>query len=506
VVGVCAGQLALLLGSQRALNGDDAAVAVMALRVLDGEWPLQASVADRHGGSAVAAYLAAPLFTLLGPSEAAYKLVPLAIRMSALALVWTLVRRERGPIAALVCAVVFAASVALPKWSFYGAGGYTLCLAWLPLTLLLLRRGTDPQRRARDAVLPGWACGFGVFLLETFLAAALLCLGLLLVGPVRERRRLAWFAGGAALGLAPLYAVGSGAAELEPVALLDSIGKAPGTLLQALTHDLIALHAPANLEGMPPMRLVPNGVAVAVLVAGLLLLLLRSKPREAADGAGGDSTPRIEALLLAYLAIYLALYSLHPRAGQDARFLVPLEPALSILAGLGLHAGLAHVRGWPRAVAAATLAVALLNSALAHARLACDARIQGPRGFSHPAQADALLSHLEAQATRHLITEEWDHAWRLVFKSGRRVQACHALSALPDLLATERHDDARYAVIVSPGSRQDEAVGRRLANAGIGSQRTIVAGLAVHAFGGPAGAPAPPGWCTAPGHAEPGTR
>jgi hypothetical protein len=498
LAGVTAGRLALLLGSQRALNGDDAAIAVMALRIVAGEWPLQASVADSHGGSSLAAYVVAPLFALLGPSEAAFKLFPLLARMAALLLVWTLVRRERGAVAALLVALLFASSVALPRWSFYAAGGYTLCLAWLPLTLLLLLRSARPGGTARDALAVGLACGFGVFLLETFVAAALVCLGTLLLLPAPGRgRRVAACAAGMVVGVAPLAAVGRGAAELQPALVLAGVSDAPRALFRALTHDLVAFHAAANLEGMPPLCLAPNVVAYGALGIGLGLLLLGARPAR----AEAHAVPSLELVLLAYVSVYLILYALNPRAGEDARFLVPLEPALSMLAGLGLCSGF-QAGAWPRAAATAALAMALLNSAAEHARLAGDHRVQGPRGFRHPAHTQALLSHLETRGTRHVFTEEWDHAWRLVFSSRRRIEACHGVSALRDLVASGRQHDARFAVIVSSGSRQDAAVARRLRNEGIASERSVVAGFAVHIFGGPSGPKAPPDWCSAPGYAE----
>ena len=62
-------RLGLLLSSQYHANGDDAAIGVMGQRILEGDRPLHPSLADRHAGSALAGYVAAGVFAVLGISH-----------------------------------------------------------------------------------------------------------------------------------------------------------------------------------------------------------------------------------------------------------------------------------------------------------------------------------------------------------------------------------------------------------------------------------------------------
>lgn len=500
-------RVALLCFSQYPLNGDDAAVGVMGQRILRGDPPPFASVADRHGGSTLVAYLAAASFALFGVSEHALKLVAVALSLAALTSVYLFVRAVSGTSEALICALLYGTTVSLIKWSFYAPGGYVLCHALLPAALWLLHQYCLAPGRAGPIhdLLLGTLCGAGVYVLEIFAPAALTALLLLVVRGSWRRRaaRAAAFGVGLAAGAAPLFAFGRGLDEIRPLALAANLGGFGDRLWLTLTSHLPRMMAYENIEGFPPLRWLPNTLACATVFLGIAALLRHRGPAliefwRARRGPGeeGAATPA-EASLLAYVLVYLGLYSLHPATGRDARHLLLIEPALSILAGLGLHAALTQAAAVRiRWAAVGLVLAALLNRGWQHVRLADDNAIYGPRGTSRPETAETMIAFLGTRRVEHVITEDWDLAWRIVFRTEQRILACHALAALAPLLDDGALRRGRYAVLVFAESARDRAVARRLARSDVAFERHEVEGKAVYVFGwGTAAEPTSLHWC-----------
>jgi hypothetical protein len=501
-------RLALLLASQHHANGDDAAIGVMAQRIVAGERPLHPSVADRHAGSALAGYLAAGVFAVFGSSELALKVPPLVWSLAALAGVYFLVRSVRGPDAALLVAALYATSVGLMKWSFYSAGGYIVCQALFCLAFwLLLARTTVPERsRPRHDLLLGWLCGAGTAILVLFApAAASAGLFLLLAGKSGSPwTRSARFAGAFVVGSAPLWLFIRDVDQNPPSALLENLGALPGNLWEVVTRHLPAALAYDNIEGAPTVQLVPNGIAYAVLLAGWGFLLAYRGPAVAAfvHGLGsGRATGElpIEAPLAFYVAAYLVLYATHPFAGEEARHLLPLEPALTILAGLGLAEALARRRSAPAAAWGAALLVglALGNAALQHARLLGDPRILGPRGPVDQRTAREVATLLGERDVRGLVTDDWDLSWRVSFLTQGRIAACHGVAEHAGWAAGGAEDaHGRFAFVVGAGSQRDRVLSRRADRTEAAGERALVRDKAVHLRGlGEPASELPPDWC-----------
>jgi 4-amino-4-deoxy-L-arabinose transferase-like glycosyltransferase len=507
-------RLSLLFTSQYHANGDDAAIGVMGQKILQGDRPLHPSMADQHAGSAVAGYVAAGTFAVLGISEPALKVPPLLWSLLALVSLYVLVRATRGAEAALLVAALYASSVGLMKWSFYSAGGYIACQALFSIALwfLLARVTTAERARPRHDALLGLLCGLGTANLVLFApAAATAGIFVILAGATRPLwARVSRFAAGLALGCAPLALFGRSVEQDAPHTFLDRLGALPESLWQTVTRHLPAMMAYDNVEGTPPLRLVPNGVAYAALLFGFALLIalrgpaLASYPRRV--GSGGWPVP-LEAPVLIYSVLYLLLYAVHPLAGTEARYLLPLEPSLSILAGLGLHEAMSRARnspvlGW---TAGALAAIAIANGAVQYVRLFGDDSVRGARGPVDPKTAPAVAAFLDQLVVRYVVTDDWDLAWRMSFHTRGRIVGCHAVSDQRAWLA--RRDGRRtwrYAVVVRAGSHRDRVLEQRVARAGLPAERHVVLDRAVHVLGRPGGtAEVPEGWCPADRMMEP---
>lgn len=509
-VTVALARVALLFSTQYHANGDEAAIGVMAQRILEGERPLHPSVADRHLGSALAGYSAAGAFAVLGISEPTLKVPPLLWSLAALVAVFVLVRAARGPEAAVLVSALYATSVSLLKWNFYSPGGYIVCQALFSAVLwLLLARAVVPGRaRPRHDILLGFLCGFGTAILVLFAPAAVtIALFLALAGATRPPwARLSRFSAAFALGCAPLWLFDRAVDQNAPHSFLGNLASLLPSLWDALTRHLPAMLAYENIEGSPPLQLVPNGVVYVVLLAGLALLLalrgmtLGSWARRVFSSAALGGVP-LEAPLLVFVAMYLVLYAVHPFTGSEARHLLPLHPALWILAGLGLYEAVIGRAERPAlaVMAAVLVSIAFANGALQQARLSGDESVQGTRGPIDPNLAPAVAAFLEAEGVSHVVTDDWDLAWRMSFLTRGRIVGCHAVSEHRGWLDDEElHRTRRYAVVVRAGSHRDRSLERRVSRAGFPVARRTVRDKAVHLLGPLGGIPGlPADWCPA---------
>src|SRR5262249_5323764 len=162
-------------------------------------------------------------------------------------------------------------------------------------------------------------------------------------------------------------------------------------------------------------------------------------------------------------------YSLHPLAGAEARHLLFLEPVLSILTGLGLaELLLAGVEsgaavGWRAVLALLLLGVFAADRGLQVIHLARDDTIYRPLGRSGPALAPEMLRFRDGHGVDHIMSEDWDLSWRLVFASGERIPATHSSLWLGRLLREQPWLHAEHwAVILPGGEAADLAHVRRL--------------------------------------------
>jgi hypothetical protein len=475
VLGVAAVRVALLLTSQGALCGDEATVGVVARHILtQGERPVFAYGADYNGGAALTAYIAAGLFRLAGPSEILLKTIPLAYSLAALIVVFLFVRSSDGERAALWAALFYGTATSLLKWNFDARGGYAECQLLVPATLWVLWTRI-PKGGFLDAALVGLLCGFGTYVLQMFVPVGVTSLAFMGLGP-RRLQKWAAFAVGGFVGILPVVlrgapsgAVGFGL-PITPGAALEL----PWRVVLTLTRYLPGLFSYDNFESYPPLRLVPNLLEYGLLVFGIAVLVLRHNGRAASPGGARGSAVGLWA---GYAAIYLLLFSMHPLASHSPRYLLFLVPAFSVLAGTGTARALEA--GSPRALR--TLALSVVGLALAGRAydtflLFRDDRIFGPDGTSEPRTADDVVRALDARRIAHVVTEDWDLGWRIVFKTDERIQTSHNLNNL--------HQPAPVAVVVKAGSDDDQRVRGLFEKRRARFERLVIADKAVYAVSG----------------------
>ena len=460
-------RLALLLKSQHFVCGDEASVGVMAKHVLEGtEHPGFAWRSRYNGGAALTAYFAAAGFAALGMSETVLKLVPMGLSVFAVVVVFRLAAASGSFSAALTATVCYASSVVLMKWNFDARGGYMESQVLMPLSFLILDQYClRPAPRLLHDALLGLLCGFGVYVFPLFLPTAVVCV-LFVASRGRASSALpgaaAWLVG-ACVGAAPILLLGGDLAPLDAAnnRLLNDLWNVPVTLGKTLSRTLPALFRYDNLDGLPPIRGIPNLVEYAVAWVAVLAWLLHRR-RTPVPGS------RLGGVLSLYLFVFIVLFSLHPLAGEEARPLVFLEPALSILTGLGL----ASLMGTHRSLAMTLAAALLLSRSSEYVRLLGDERILGPLGPSDPRVAPQIASLLEAQGIDRVVTDDWDLGWRIAFLTRERISVTHSFGTLGKLL---RDDDERprTAVIVNAASADADRVSRLLERRGLVSSRAF---------------------------------
>ncbi|HWX24890.1 MAG TPA: hypothetical protein VN083_07610, partial [Vicinamibacteria bacterium] len=410
----------------------------------------------------------------------ALKLIPFTFSLIALGMVYVFVRAARGERAAWFATLFYGTAVSLLKWNFDARGGYAECQVLIPLTLYLLgSRALSPASRTRDAALVGLFSGFGVYLLQMFVPVGLTCALLLSLrrGAAERVRSLAAFGLGAVAGMAPVLLHGSpgGAVGLDPRPLLARLVSLPQALFLTLTRFLPGLFSYDNLEGYPPFRLFPNGLEYVFLLAALAVLVSR-RGRSLGFPPSETAPVPIEGILFLYVGIYLVLFSLHPLAANSPRYLLFLEPPLSILAGLGAAEALAWSgRRSVRGVAVILVSLVLGDRAVQMTRLAGDDRIYGPDGPSDPRTAEAVMAFLDENGIRRLVTEDWDLGWRIAFKSRERIIALHNLNNL--------HQAPPFAAVVAEGSEDDHRVFALLEKRGQPVARYVLSGKAIYTVG-----------------------
>jgi hypothetical protein len=227
---------------------------------------------------------------------------------------------------------------------------------------------------------------------------------------------------------------------------------------------------------VPPARFLPNGLELLALTGGLSLLAL---PRARSPERQSPLVP----LLLTYVVIYLGAYALHPQAGNNARYLLFLEPPLSILAGLGYVRALDRSAIVSRAVrASAAILLAALVSARGHeyARLLGDTAIWGPSGRSQPRTSEVVAGFLRAHGIAYAMAEDYDLRWRIAFQTRETVQVFHLSSRWfsdpPLAIRGARH----YALIVAAGNPTEQWMVASFARRGLSVPRRVVEGFAIY--------------------------
>jgi hypothetical protein len=448
------------------LHGDEAVIGALAQRILEGgERPVFSYPTDYNGGGAVTAYLAAGVFALTGPGPHALKLIPLLWGLGALVLAYAFLRPAFVPPVPLVACLFYGTAVTLTRWNIDANGAPVIAQAFaIGIYSLVVAVDRDRSSLVRCALL-GLTCGAGYYLNPKLVVLAAVSIAFVL-GLARSRlRALAAWSAGAVVGTMPIWLVARRA-----ILIRETSAAWPAAPL-SLLRDVPSFFTADNLYGVPPARLMPNLVESAVIAGGLVLLALAVwRARRKAPGEAGALLPpaRMAVLVMSsHLVAFAAAYAVNPLAGRNSRYLLGLEPALSLLAGTGLGLAVAR-RGAGRALALAVLAIGAANRTAEIARVLQATRVEGPSGVSDPAAAHAIIRLLRDHGYALALTGHWDLRWRIELLSAGSVKTGHLSRAWLAALTspTFARAQGRYALVLEADEHR-VIVRRLLAESGL---------------------------------------
>lgn len=150
-----------LVASNFVIDADEAIVGLMAKHITEGQaWPT--FYYGQHYMGSFEAILVAGLFTVLGVSSVALKVVPLLFSLALVPVMYLLGRRFGGVWAARAAAVLIAIPPSsLVVWSTKARGGFIEILLLGALALLLVARWGDKQPQVRPPLFAALLLGLG---------------------------------------------------------------------------------------------------------------------------------------------------------------------------------------------------------------------------------------------------------------------------------------------------------------------------------------------------------
>lgn len=434
-------RLWLLLGPFSEIDADEAVVGLMALQM---PRELPAFYWEQHYLGTVEPITAALLFALVGPSNAALKIVPAVYSVVFIGLVYLTARSAFGVGPALMSALYLAAPPSFfAAWSVKARGGYPEALVFGTLCLLaaqqLADRGAESRRTARGWwLILGLAAGLALWthpMSVVLLAAAGIYL-LLACRPWTDRWRslpemLPGFglaAAGLVVGLAPaiIHNVNSGFPSLrfaaeggtEPRAALVNlwglvryglpvlVGLAEGTP----SHELLLQDWPTRLGSswLVTVSLPLFGIGLVWWYRSALVALVRG------DQRADLRRPALFVLVLLLVPPFVAV-SRFANLWAEPRYALPIYAAVPLMAGV---IWAARQR---RTLLGSLLLAGLLGLNVASLE-SSDYRISLPTsaGASSAANRAQLIATLQARDIDRIYTDYW-LAYPIAFESREKI-------------------------------------------------------------------------------------
>ncbi len=349
-------KLLLLLTSQSAIDGDEAVVGIMAKHILEGKAAPMVFYGQNFGGGAlIEALIALPFFASFEISSPALKAAGLIVFMALLVMVYIFVKKRFGIRPALISISFLALSPTFVEWALKTRGGHILSLFWgMAICHVLFERvlplasqqsvvpHARPVRSYRNAVFSlGLLCGLNIWILHTNVVLVLLVLVFWLGSTWRYQffKGVSAMALGIALGLVPLalHAIQTeqplfdvllrprdGMLAPSPInawrnlaALVEWLG--PSVFTPRLDGN-IALYHDGHIPFYSKLLFVSVlGATVWLMItAGKAVLALRLKSLAATDQS--------RVFVAAFIASYLAAFTLIDPEANQPRYLLPLTP------------------------------------------------------------------------------------------------------------------------------------------------------------------------------------
>ena len=441
-------RLLILASSQRYVDADEAVVGIMAKHIAElGVHPIFFYGQSYGGGAAVEAHLAALPFLLFGVSSLALKSVALAVSMGTLLASAAFCWRFFGRNHAIVSSAILATATALIELNTKMRGGYvTMLLLSVSIWYVFAMIAYEGRRDGWLFFALGALSGFAYYNQE-LIASQVLLLAVASTwwrSAFWNRAAISRLALGGIVGLLPLlyHNLTHGFSNWAHLAfaLLGDGSLSLDHLLKLPTRYLPGLFVGHNIDdfaaAIPAMAWLEYGLYAGSV--GYVLFSSRGflRPKLRSVFSRGqppipDSRPGLETLLALSVLVHVVIYGLSSKAGVSPRYLLPIYPALAMVAGsaiceLGSCSGVL-----PRLLALGSL-VALVAiggaGSLAHIRPATVTdgvyvargvqENRETRGESIP----AVIRHLRGIGVSH-VRSPYFSQWRLVFESDESIIA-----------------------------------------------------------------------------------
>ena len=467
-------RVAVLLTYERDVDGDEAVVGLMALRIWrDGEsfssWPGR----RYNGGAAINAYLAALAFRCCGASSLALKAPALLWTAGALVLGYLLAREFLGLQSARWALLLMAlAPATFCRWGVKPYLGTNATLINLAIAYSLFKTlfGAKGRKRVVWPVLTGAFCGLGLynspFVLPMLLACAVLG-GWIWRGAFRRPGLWLGILSFAITAAPTLVAMWQGeAAELTPRSGVASLGLAVARAGVKVPHFF---GRPYRYFGAP--RLPVSGAisaACCLIALGAVIVLGCRRLWRAVTHArqrGGQDVPALAVVFaLFFLAAHAGAFVLSP---QDVQYLLPAYPflALAVAAALTFACERGRAVAWRLGAWGLAAALLLANTygslglTLVKEKNGFDKYVYGGVEYRR------LSLFLEAKRIKHVYASS-AIAHLLRFESTRRIVAVSYDNVFPDDTRSVDRSKA-YAYVFCIGSDYDRLLRSYLRGKGI---------------------------------------
>ena len=474
-------RVAILLTYERDVDGDEAVVGLMALRIADeGDsywtWPGR----RYNGGAAMNAHLAALSFKCFGASAITFKAPAMLWTFGALLLGYLFARDFMGSATAAWALLFMAVGPAtFCRWGVKPYLGTNATLINLAIAYGLLKSLLSSRRETAMGwpLLTGALCGLGLYNSPFVLPMLAMCAVFAVwTWPGCFRRRGFWI-GLVAFGLAAaptLMALATGeAAELTPRCGLASLGRAVARAAVKAPHFF---GAPYRYFGAHPLRAWAVISAVCCLLGLVAFVALDGKRVWSAVLSARRDRPQdgpalARAFVLLFVAAHFAAFVL---SAQDVQYLLPAYPFLAMAVGAAVASATSRASaiGWRRAgwTVGAVLVIAnvwgCVDLSAAEERMGFDKYVYGSVEFRE------LAALLKANDVRHVYAS-YANANILAFESKRGIVTASYDDVFPDdRQAVDRAD--RYAFVFWSGSDFSDLLSRRLRHGRVGHEEAVI--------------------------------
>ncbi len=412
---------AAMLTVERRLDADESIVGLMAKHIAHGEGvPFFFYGQNYGGGHVIEALFAAPFFKLHGVTEWAVTLAPVLFSLATILMVFFYLKRRYGAGSAFVGAVFLSLSTQYLKSSLK-ADGYieTIFLCFAALALL------DPFERSKIekkmvkhtliATLIGALLGLAFWSYDFALIYIVAVFAISLRKGMFSITRTLAFAGGAAVGVAPLVAANI-ATHGAHIAHLVSGGPAgapsplliPERLISLAIRDIPAFLTPDCVHNFIFPAPWYAWVSYACALAGAVVLFGNRK-----------KTPGAFALIP---AITVLAYVSSGYAGRSPRYLLPLEPFLSLTAPLAFCFLLGAKRHISNLAAGVLIAILLVSNVAGLSALFGDNSIVEGNVKTNPESLVKITAFLEKNDVRCIYTTYFIK-WRILLLTDEKINA-----------------------------------------------------------------------------------